>query len=74
MHVQSNTLLLADVIENCWNMCLQINGLDPTHFLSAPGLAWQSALKKTKEKLDLLPDIDMLLLGERGRICYFIHR
>ena len=27
-------------------------------FLSASGLAWQAALKKTKEKIDLLTDID----------------
>ena len=34
--------------------------------LSAPGLAWQAALKKTKVKLDLLTDIDMLLMVEKG--------
>ena len=32
LYVQSNTLLLADV--------------DPAHFLSLPGLAWQACLKK----------------------------
>ena len=31
-------------------------------FLSAPGLAWQAVLKKTKVNLDLLIDIDMLLM------------
>ena len=35
-------------------------------FLSAPGLAWQAALKKTKLKVDLLTDIDMLLIAEKG--------
>ena len=39
-------------------MCLEIYELDPAKFLSAPGLAWQAALKKTKVKLDLLTDID----------------
>ena len=41
-------------------------------FLSAPGLAWQAALKKTKVKIDLLTDINMLLMvekGVRGGIC-----
>ena len=28
----------------------------PAYFLSAPGSAWQAALKKTKVKLDLLID------------------
>ena len=40
--------------------------LDTAKFLSAPKLAWQAALKKTKLKLDLLTDIDMLLMVEKG--------
>ena len=62
LHVQSDTLLLADVFENFRNMCINIYKLDPAKFLSTPGLAWQAALKKTKVKLDLLADIDMLLI------------
>ena len=42
-------------------MFLEIHQLDPAHFLSAPGLAWQAVLKNTKVKLDLLTDIDKLL-------------
>ena len=34
--------------------------------LSAPGLAWQATLKKNKIKSDLLTDIDMLLMAEKG--------
>ena len=30
------------------------------------GLAWQPALKKTEKKLELLTDIDMLLVAEKG--------
>ena len=48
LYVQSDTLLLADVFENFRNMCINIYGLDPAKFLSAPGLAWQAALKKLK--------------------------
>ena len=57
-------------------MCLEIYGLDPAHFVSAPRLAWQAALKKTKAKLDLLTDLDMLLMVEkciRGEICQTFH-
>ena len=57
-------------------MSLEIYELDPAHFLSASRLAWQAALKKTKVKLDLLIDIDMLLMIEkciRGGICHAIH-
>ena len=45
--------------------------------MSAPGLAWQACLKKTGVKLELLTDIDMLLMvekGIRGGICHAIHR
>ena len=48
MYVQSDTLLLADVFENFRNKCIEIYKLDPSHFLSGPGLAWQACLKKTE--------------------------
>ena len=38
-YVQSDTLLLAYVFTNFWNMCLEIYGVDLAHFLPAPGLA-----------------------------------
>ena len=74
---QSDTLLLADVFESFKDMCIKVYGLDPAYFLSAPGLAWQACLKKTGVKLELLKDMDMLLMvekGMRGRICHSIHR
>ena len=46
LYVQSDTLLLADVFKNFGNMCIEVYELDPAHFLSAPGLAWQACLKK----------------------------
>ena len=75
LYVQTNTLLSADVFQNFRNMCCEINELDPAKFLSTPGLAWQAALKRTKIKLDLLTDIDMLLMIEkdiRGGTCLSI--
>ena len=77
LYVQSYTLLLEDVFENLRNMCLEIYKLDPVKILSVPGLAWQAVLKKTKEKLDILTDIDMLLMvvkGISGGIYHAIYR
>ena len=77
LYVQSDTLLLADVFENFRNTCLKVYELDPAHFLSLPGLAWQACLKKTNIKLELLTDYDMLLMvedGIRGGICHSIQR
>ena len=36
---QSDTLLLADVLDNFRNMCLEINELDPAPFVAALGLS-----------------------------------
>ena len=54
LYVQADTLLLADIFETFRNTCLKVYELDPAHFLSLPGLAWQTCLKKTNIKLELL--------------------
>ena len=69
-------MLLADVLENFRNICTKICELDPANFLSTPGLVWQDPLKKTDVKLELLTDIDVLLMDEkgiRGGICNTIY-
>ena len=50
LYLRSDTLPLADVFENFRVMSLKIYQLDPAKFFSAPGLAWQAALKKDKSK------------------------
>ena len=58
-------------------MCLEIYQLDPKNHLSAPGLTWQAVLNKTKVKLELFNDIDMILMvqnGTGGGICLSINR
>ena len=77
LYVQSDTLLIADVFENFRDMCIKVYELDPAHFVSLPGLAWQAYLKKTNIELEVLIDYDMLLMveeGIRGGICHSIHR
>ena len=54
LYVQSDTAQLADVFENFRKTCLEVYELDPAHFLSAPGQAWQACLKKTQVELELL--------------------
>ena len=51
--------------------------MDPAHFVSLPGLAWQARLKKTNVELELITDYDILLMiedGIRGEICHAIQR
>ena len=42
LYVQTDMLLLANVFENFRNKCIDIFGLDPVYFVSAPGSAWQA--------------------------------
>ena len=75
-YLKSDTVILADVFKNFRKMCLKIYELDPVKFISAPGLARQAALKKAKVNLELLIDINMLLIIEKGireGICAAIH-
>ena len=58
-------------------MCLKIYEIDPARFLTAPDLMWQASLKKTEIQLDLLTDINMLLMIEKGirrGICLSIYQ
>ena len=51
--------------------------LDPAHFVSALGLAWQACVKKTKVELELLTNIGILLMSEKGirsGICQSTYR
>ena len=65
-YVSLDVALLADVFENFRDTTINIDKLDPAYYLSAPGLSWQSCLKKTGVTLELLTDKDMLLLFEKG--------
>ena len=66
LYNDSDVLLLADVFENFRDICLKIYGLDPVHYYTAPGLAWDACLKMTGINLELLSDPDMLLMVEKG--------
>ena len=46
LDIQNGTFLVADVFENFRSKCIEIYEFDSAHFLSVPGLAWQTCLKK----------------------------
>ena len=66
LYNDSDVLLLADVFENFRDICLKFYGLDPVHYYTAPGLAWDACLKMTGINLELLSDVNMLLMFEKG--------
>ena len=66
LYNETDVLLLGDVFESFRNICIENYELDPAHYYTAPGLAWDAALKITDVELELLSDIDMLLMVENG--------
>ena len=66
LYLKSDVLLLADVFENFRKTCLKHYNLDPAHYYTSPGLAWDACLKETGQELQLLHDYDMLMMFERG--------
>lgn len=65
-YLKTDVLLLAGVFEAFRDSCLQIYGLDPAHYYTAPGLTWDAMLKYTQIELELITDIDTMLLIERN--------
>ena len=41
------------------DICLKYYGLDPCHYFSSPLLSWDSMLKKTRMKLELISNINI---------------
>ena len=66
LYLKSDVMLLADVFEKFRSTCLKHYKLDPAHYYTSPGLAWDACLKITGQNLDLLSDYDMLMMFERG--------
>ena len=66
LYLKTDVILLANIFEAFRKVCLDNYGLDPAHFYTAPGLAWKACLKKTKIRLELSLNPDMLFMFERG--------
>lgn len=65
LYLKYDVLLLSDVFENFRELCLDAYHLDPAHFYTLPGLAWEAMLKMTKVKLQLFEDVGMVLMIEQ---------
>ena len=72
LYLKTDVLFLCDVFEKFINVCL-----DPCHYFSSPGLAWDAMLKMMRIELELISDVDMHLFiekGMRGGISYIAKR
>jgi hypothetical protein len=72
-YLKCDVLLLADVFENFRGTCMNYYGLDPANYISAPSLAWDAMLMKTKIKLEQIHDnqvLDIIERHKRGGLCF----
>ena len=66
LYLKTDVLLLTDVFEKFRDVCIENYKLDPAWYYTSPGLAWNACLEKTEVRLELLNDVDMLLMIEKG--------
>ena len=77
LYLQTNVILPANIFEAFRDTCLEHYSLHPAHFYTSPRLAWKACLRKTRVRLELLTNPDMLLMfehGIRGGITQAVHR
>jgi hypothetical protein len=73
VYCKLDTILLAEIFQKFRKDMFNFSGLDPSHYISLPSFAFDSMLKITKCKLELMNDIDMIQLIEssiRGGVSY----
>lgn len=60
IYLKTDVCILADIYEKFREECLDVKlyGLDPVHFYTSPGLAWNAMLKITGVEIELLSDIE----------------
>ena len=64
-YLKCEVCLLFDVFENFRKTCIEYYDLDPSHYLTAPSLAWDAMLLNNKVKLEMLHYLDMLNMKEK---------
>ena len=65
-HLRCDVLFLADVFKKFRNNSLKNYELCPSHYLNAPVLSWDAMLYMTKVEFELISDVDMYLVSEKG--------
>ena len=78
VYLQLDVLFLVDFFEKFHRTCLDFYSLDPLHYYTTPGLAWDVAFRMSRDELELITDKNIYNLIEnsiRGGISmiYSLH-
>ena len=60
LYLKLDVLLLADVMNEFRQSCMEHYKLDPSHFITLPNFSWNVMLKLTNVKIELMRDIDTI--------------
>lgn len=66
LYLKSDVLLLCDIFEKFRLTSLIYYKLDPAYYITSPSLSWDAMLFYTKVQLELINDIEMYQMLERG--------
>lgn len=66
LYLKCDVLLLCDIFEKFRNTSLQNYNLDPAHYISAPSLSWDAMLLYTGVQLELISNIEIYEMIEKG--------
>lgn len=72
LYLKTDVLLLSDIFENFRLICKLNYQLDPAFYLTAPSLSFDAMLLKTRVRLELISELEIIRLiqkGIRGGIC-----
>ena len=67
VYLQLGVLLLADLFEKFRRTCLEFYKLDPLHYFTTPGLAWDTSLRMSRVDLELITDENIYNMVENSR-------
>ena len=66
VYLQLEVVLLADFFEKFRRTCLDYYKLDPLHYYTTPGLAWDAALGMSRVDLELITDENIYNMVENS--------
>jgi DNA-directed RNA polymerase subunit RPC12/RpoP len=76
-YLLSDVCILGDIFEDFRNMCLEYYNLDACYYLTAPSLAFDAMLYKTRQTIELMTDLNMIGFVSkalRGGLTSVTHR